>query len=822
VREIRTADLTAGRATFELTIPSTAVATTASGRIRVFRGPADQAMDGIEGLLSEPHGCFEQTSSSTYPNLLVLRLLAERRDGNAAAIAKARRFVGQGYQRLISYEVEGGGFSWFGESPANQVLTAYGLMEFVDMAAVYPVDAELIARTRKWLLRKQRTDGSWTPDASWLHDWSELQGKLSTTAYIAWALAESGYRGPRLSRALGFLRRHSAKLGRDPYLLALWAAAEAAGGSDHAAALRLLAARAQKRGEHTFYSADGQTLFYATGIDADVQVTALAANALARAAREATASRAVDWLWAQRRPSYGWGTTQATVLALRAAALLAPEPRNVEGSLEVTLDGKPLGEIDLASPGVPSIDLPADLSPGAHSIALRGSSDLRLRADVRWSWRDGSEPTAIARGIRVELAQVATPSGEPMRVRSTTALEVRLYNPGKRAIAMPTVVVPIPPGFAVEADSLASLVKQNVIEKYSDLGSEIHIYLSKLAPGAKLALPYRLVADAEVDVLQRPARAYAYYTPSVSGSSEALRLTGDPARYRTAAVGARPLAKLISLERDALARRVGGDLDQRRGERDVVDRTIAVASAPRAERSGDAQHAVGDARGHPLERARLVAAGSGDERRPHDRVGQARVDQLALGAAARGQVAVSRRDVRADRRQVDEARARRTRRDDIDQPRRQAVVHRVVDVGLGQTLAACAGARGADQCEHRVQPGAGERRLDCARERGVLPGDLDDLRARIAKARRPAHRPRGARPDVREHRGSPLAQLAHDLAPGVAGRSRDERRPDHRRAPDGNGNGDGMTSHNVGDPGARCNQPAQEPAPWGRFPPSRP
>ena len=119
---------------------------------------------------------------------------------------RAREYVARGYQRLVSYEVNGGGFSWFGETPANQVLTAYGVLEFSDMAKVYPVDPGLIDRTRKWLLGKQLADGSWKPDASWLHDWSAVQGKVSTTAYITWALAQSGLRGPAVSRALSFLR----------------------------------------------------------------------------------------------------------------------------------------------------------------------------------------------------------------------------------------------------------------------------------------------------------------------------------------------------------------------------------------------------------------------------------------------------------------------------------------------------------------------------------------------------------------------------------------------------------------------------------------
>jgi hypothetical protein len=62
-----------------------------------------------------------------------------------------RQYIQLGYQRLLSFEVPGGAFDWFGRPPANPTLTAYGLMEFADMARVFDVDPALIERTRKGL-----------------------------------------------------------------------------------------------------------------------------------------------------------------------------------------------------------------------------------------------------------------------------------------------------------------------------------------------------------------------------------------------------------------------------------------------------------------------------------------------------------------------------------------------------------------------------------------------------------------------------------------------------------------------------------------------
>jgi hypothetical protein len=426
--------------------------------------------------------------------------------------------VGRGYQRLLSFEVAGGGFSWFGEQPANQALTAYGLMEFVDMAAVYPVDPALVKRTRGWLLGKQRGDGSWRPDRQLLHDAGHIQGTLATTAFVTWALAEAGTRGRPIERALAYLRARRAALARSPYLLALWAAAESAHAPRRNPALPLLLRAGASRGGGLAFRAGGQTLLHARGPSADVQVTALAATALARAGRSIESRRALDWLWQARSPSYGWGTTHSTVLALRAAAL-ASAPAPTSGVLRARIDGRPIGSIDLASVGVPTLRLPA-LSPGAHRLTVDGDVRGLVRADLRVSWREDRPPSARAAGLAVSLSAPSEPVALGGRASFTAALE----NLTREAIAMPTAVLPIPPGFAADPASIARLREQAGVARVEDRGDAIVVYLLDLAPRGRVELAYRLDAHAACSVLQRPATAYAFYSPELRGRSDAHRL----------------------------------------------------------------------------------------------------------------------------------------------------------------------------------------------------------------------------------------------------------------------------------------------------------
>ena len=165
--------------------------------VRLYPGPLSQVIEGMDSILRMPYGCFEQTSSATYPNVLALDYMRRTKKLTPEIHAKAEGYVATGYQRLLTFEVPGGGFSWFGSAPANKILTAYGLMEFHDMAKVYDMDPQVIARTRDWLVRQQQPDGSWRPDIQFINEGATNRFNadlVRITAYIAWALESADYK----------------------------------------------------------------------------------------------------------------------------------------------------------------------------------------------------------------------------------------------------------------------------------------------------------------------------------------------------------------------------------------------------------------------------------------------------------------------------------------------------------------------------------------------------------------------------------------------------------------------------------------------------
>ena len=509
-----------GSAALRFEIPSDAAPGSVEGRVRVYRDASDEVLDGLEGMLREPYGCFEQTSSTTYPNLLVLDLLKGRK-GMGEVRKRAKELVGKGYQRLVGYEVDGGGFSWFGEAPADVILTAYGLLEFSDMSAVYPVDGSMVKRTARWLIEKQRRDGSW--QASGRFGGRDMSA--AATAYVTWALSEAGWGKRAVKGGLRWLRGHAKAFAEDAYAAALWAAAERSGaGSAKRAEAALMAHAKHTEARFVVGGRGGRTLFYGSGRAAQIEATAIAALALTGDAR-AQASR--RWLWDARDPRFGWGTTQATVMALRAAAKsAAARPKEgATGTLSVRLDDVlAVGEAALGGVEVPTLTLPraGALAPGKHQLALASddAAAAGMAAEVRVSWRATGDAEPVSKGLVVHLD---VPS-EDVRVGGRVALRVGVMNPGNEAVAMPTLVIPVPPGFTPRRETLQALVRQTPVARFEDVGDAIHLYLTELKPGAALVLPYELQAKTVCEVLQRPARAYAYYDPAIQGSSAAAKL----------------------------------------------------------------------------------------------------------------------------------------------------------------------------------------------------------------------------------------------------------------------------------------------------------
>jgi uncharacterized protein YfaS (alpha-2-macroglobulin family) len=541
-------------------VPADAIEGSVKANIKLFPSTFSQLVDGLEGIFQRPYGCFEQTSSTTYPNVLALDYLRRTKKSVPQVEATARQYIHLGYQRLLSFEIAGGGFDWFGQPPANRTLTAYGLMEFNDMARVHDVDPKLIERTRAWLLSQQADDGSWAPEGHrFYHEdptgrREDLQ-RLSTTAYIAWSVfaqgppfppgegqgvsAQGSPRPPAGEgqgvRASDYLLRHEPAAIDDPYILALVVNALLAIQPDDPQARPYLErleamSRHSAGGKLTWWEAgaDRRTTFYGTGPSGNIETTALATLAMIEGrASPATIRAALAWLVEQKDACGTWHSTQATVLALKA--LLAGTDRPLgearQRQIDVAVDGKTVQALVIpADQGevMQQVDLSAQVARGNHQIAItdRSGSATGYQATLTYHIPGANRPHD-AEPLSIQLVYDKTTLQVDDRARATATVTNR------SAVAAPMVILdlPIPAGFAVDVEDLEALRSSGTIAKYQVTPRSVIVYLRTLSPSEPLELVYHLRATMPVKITVPPARAYEYYNPGCQATTTPTPMT---------------------------------------------------------------------------------------------------------------------------------------------------------------------------------------------------------------------------------------------------------------------------------------------------------
>jgi hypothetical protein len=491
---------------------SAAVEGSTQARLVVEVDPMSSVTSALEGMLQEPGGCFEQTSSSNYPNTLVLSYLDQVGAATSDTRARALGLIDRGYKRLVSFESPSHGFEWFGKDPGHLALTAFGVLQFTDMQRVYGgVDAAMLARTTRWLLERRDGMGHFKPtSAQTLHTWDS--GPV-IDAYTTYSLTEAGVLDgldAELQAQLALARATE-----DPYVLAL-AAATLFNLPQHAADAQAAAKRLASMQRPDGRWDQAKTSATASrGADLIVETTALAITALIDSGAHPEAVRAgIAYLFTQRRGG-AFGATQATLLSIKAllryAASLPPVQPSADRALEVLVNGQVVQTVSL--PDTSMTPLSVDLSPHVTSK----SQDVRLRytgentrpvsyfvsADFRTARPEDSAASPVA--ITADLSAQTVKMGESVR------LTVKLTNTSDAAVPMVVARVGIPGGLNTQLWQLKELKEAAVLDFYETRPREVTLYFSSLEAKQEVVIPVELSADIPGHFSGPASRAYLYY-----------------------------------------------------------------------------------------------------------------------------------------------------------------------------------------------------------------------------------------------------------------------------------------------------------------------
>jgi len=483
-------------------------------------GFAAEAAQGMESLMQEPNGCFEQTTSSAWPNTLVAGYLEMTGQMTPELREQSIGLVTRGYQRLLTFESPTGGFNWWGDSdPGNRILSAIMIWHLKDLESLIEIDENVRDRTLDWLLAQQNTDGSWDAGDA-LHAGNEVLGTsvARTTAFIAWALAHTGWADAAVGQAARFLGTNLPDES-DLYANALVANALALADRTGAATSTVLR-RLDGMGETTenggiLWPTETPSWTGSAGDAAAIETTGLVAYAMMQAdAYPDDAAGAMRFIVTNKDSVGTWYNTQATMNALRAlSAAASPRGSDAVGTLTVTVNGTVAHVIDVNESNgdlLRSFDLAAFARLGDNTVRvdMAGTGEVSYRITRRaYLPRLPSPGGPLA--LTVDYDTTSTTLGSPVTVTA------RARNNDEVVRNQVIVRIGRAPGFVPRTEDLEVMVAAGLVSRFEVREDDVTFYLMDVAAGESRELVFRMTPSLVLEATAPASSVYAYYEPEL-------------------------------------------------------------------------------------------------------------------------------------------------------------------------------------------------------------------------------------------------------------------------------------------------------------------
>lgn len=500
---------------------------TMNAKVEFYTSTVDDLLTGIESMLREPHGCFEQTSSSTYPNVLVYELLRNKTNStDKQTLEKAKNLIDKGNERLLTFETSTKGYEWFGQAPGHEALSAYGVMQFADISRVksnthQDYNTSHIERTVEFLLARKDNQGGFNLNPKALDQFGR-GGKEVSNAYILYSLARSGIvKQSDINKELQNAKEEALK-SKDPYRLALVSNTMLILKDGDAPKFLETLMKLQKE-DGSWTSDKENTITNGRGVSYAIEATSLAILSIYEYHKQnpgklymefnSQLDKAAKFIFDNRSIGGGFGNTQSTVMALQALVayqVLAKAPQNAE--VKILVDGKVVAtkQINQETRGKLTIDIPAKyLKDGKHTVAVScGDKDAEafphsLQINY-YSLQPNSSKNAPLK-LTTQLVKTQVKESDYVQLRAT------LTNTGKLAQGMSMAILSIPAGLTLEPKFLKELQDNKVFDFYELSNNKLICYYRSMQPKESKTIAINLKAQVPGTFQSDASFAYLYY-----------------------------------------------------------------------------------------------------------------------------------------------------------------------------------------------------------------------------------------------------------------------------------------------------------------------
>jgi hypothetical protein len=547
----------------DVAIPDTAISGSVETILKIYPNLTAHVLESIEAILERPYGCGEQTISSTYPSVLLLKYARGAGYEKSPLVLRAHKYAQLGYERLLSYRAPSGGFSYWGKGDADLALTVYAVKFLSDVSEFVTVDDSVIQEALSWVLNQGQPDGHWVA-----RDWKgneDSRRSAMLTAYVARMIAtskltiDSSGGNPQTAKSAAFAVRHALTYLQpqvesvdEPYVISSYALAALGAGDNavFASSVERLRKLEHREGGSSYWSLEMNTPFYGWGLAGRVEATALVLQALAKSTNsadsEALISRGLLFLL-RNQDRYGiWYSTQATINVLDAIASLTSRKdtgSNQSGNIAtagsktvILVDGKQAFSIDLppanALNGPVDVDLSKFVASGKRHIEIRRAADssrasVQLLTDYYLPWTHASVGSDLQQEAKASDALRLTVhfDKQTASVGESVQCSVDAERVGFRGYGMLLGEIGLPPGAEVDRASLEAAMKASGwdINQYDVLPDRLIVYLWPHAGGTKFSFTFK--PRFGLKALTAPSILYDYYNPEAHAVVQPTQFT---------------------------------------------------------------------------------------------------------------------------------------------------------------------------------------------------------------------------------------------------------------------------------------------------------
>ena len=496
---------------YKVTIPEVAGGSL-KAELTAYPNVMGDLMEGIQGIIRRPYGCFEQVSSSTYPNILALQFLEQTGKTLPKVRDRALSYIADGYKKLAAYETRKKGFEWYGKTPPHEGLTAYGLMEFLEMQKVYGgVSNKMIERTKGWLLSRRDGKGNFKQNRG--RYGFAAASRTVNNAYVVYALAFAGVKDD-IAKEYKKAYKEATK-SKDAYRMALLAlAATHLNKPNDAKKLRSLLKNQLQKNEPGKLQAE-QTIVRSGGVSRQIEASALMVLAELKQDKPdlVVVQKLINFMLSKRSRGY-FGSTQGTILALKALTSYAGYQQSLsnEGKLMVYRNQQLIGSVAYSRTKMGKVSitgLEKYLQKGSQNISVRFAAEKQIipfALSVSYNTLVPNSSPDCSLDLTTALAK------DQVNVSETVRLTTTIKNKKAEGQPSPMALVGIPSGLSPQPWQLKELQEKGTIAYYELSKGYVVFYFRGIEANATRTIHLDLKADVP-GVYHAPAsNAYLYYT----------------------------------------------------------------------------------------------------------------------------------------------------------------------------------------------------------------------------------------------------------------------------------------------------------------------